>query len=289
MSRPAYQRVFKGKPIYFFVDATTCHPTSQRVKWVTHEGAWPSVLNETFASIWSAATYVAEKTDNPENAARAWAVIQRESGITSDVFDFARHPWLDFFHTPDNLTHVVDSIPPHFRDTVDRFVTYEACSRAHVQEYDKYLKGRLASSAHAWSAEALTEGRPHYPFTYVPMTLPNEVLPPDVVACETFAHWLFERAQLGPLAVYQSNDQLLWVSRTGGPRNPNASGLLGQDVQGEAWAVSVKPVFPTGGHGPDARRKQVQASGRGRGRARQNGPSNRGRLTRSTAHAAQVR
>lgn len=278
--------MFKKKPIYYFVDVTTCHPTSQRVKWVTHEGTWPSVLNGTFASIWSAAVFVAEKAD-PENATRAFEIIQRESGITSDVFNFARHPWLDFFHTPDVLTYVIESIPPHFRDTVDRFVTYETCTRAHVQEYDKFLKARLAASVHQWSQEALEEGRPHFPLTYVPMVLPNEVLPPDVVACEAFAHWLFERAQLGPLMVHQSDDQLLWVSRTDGPRNQNASGLIDRDVMGEAWAVSVKPVFPTRGHG-EPRRKQVQTPGRSRGRKTTHAQGNRGRLTRASAQAARV-
>lgn len=226
------------------------------------------VLNETFATIWSAAVYVAEKAKYEPGSQfeRAFEIIQQESGLTVDMFDFARHPWLDYFHTPDVLTHVIDSIPPHLKDTVDRYVTYETCTRAHVQEYDKFLKGKIAIASVQWSQDALNSGRAHYPYTYVPVTLPDGALPPDVIACETFAHWMFERAQLSPLMIYPGEDQLLWVMRTNGPKNPNSSYALKQDVSGEAWAVSLKPIFPTRKHGePSAAKKQVPATSRPRG------------------------
>lgn len=282
---PAYQRNFKGKPLFFFVDATTCQPISKRVKWTQPaKGAWPSVLNESFGSIWSAAAWVAEKIqfEPADHHRHAMQVLQTESGLPPEVFNFATHPWLDYFHSPELLGPVVESVPVHLRENVDRFLTWEACTKSHVQEYDKFLRGKLATAAERWAKNALDHEQPHYPLSYVPVTLPDGPLPPDVVGCTGFAHWLFERAQLGPLQVAAGPHQLLWVSRNDGVKNSNASYGLGDVVSGEAWAVALQPVFPIPKHGQPKESSGV--SGRRRGAKASASTVNGGGQSRKTAH-----
>ena len=283
-SVPAYSRKFKGEVLRYFVDATSCQPITRRLKW--SEPPLP-VLAESFGSIWSAAVWVAEKCAEPnpaEHCAQAWGVIQAESGLVPEVFDFAAHPWLTYFQSPALLAQAIESVPVQLREHVDRHVLWEDCTQAHVNAYQRYLQGKLKQSVVTAGVQALDAGKPHYAHTFVPISMPSTQLV-DVVSCETFAHWLYERTRLQPLEVFAGPDQLLWLTRAGGPRNSNASAVLERDVSGEAWAVSLQPVFPTSRHGPTGKKPSSVPSG-GRGGKAKAGQVARGQQSRRTPSTA---
>jgi len=267
---PAFRKTFKGKKLYYFVDATTALPTATRVSWtVRHTGQWPHVLLETFANLFSAAISVFEAS--PSQRTKAFELIQLESGLATSDFDFAAFDWGATHVEPDRLD--LSSVGPAIMQRVNANCVFEPCSARHVADYERALKGKAAFTFDQWSLQALQKGEAHFTFLYCPPVVPDKPIEPDVVAASTVLHWL---STLGPVALISGAPGLLWVTQhsDSGTYNESASSHLGYTIQGNAWCLSTTPVFPTKEHGAraDSRREApANRAKRGRGRGGRRG------------------
>lgn len=252
---PVFQRAFHKlpQPVFYFQDVTTGLPIVARVKWVSHNGYLPTVLNNSFSSIVSAAVFVADQRARTKGSTAqfdlAFRIIQEESGLAPYEFSFAQYDWLEHYTFIDKLEDVVSALPPSVAETLRTAATLETCTRVHWREYDRFMRGQLSHTISSIAKLDLDKGSLHYRFMYVPCVLPNGVIPPDVVSSNTLVQFLKDKARLGPLQIVDGENDLLWINRPNGMFNPNASTATNTNLTGEAWVFSSLPVFPTSEHG----------------------------------------